>query len=619
MKPLASAGLFRRHGWAFLSAGILVLLAAPLLAAPASKAAKSSGRQAVAPAPAPASSALRRGEHADALPSSEPAAPDLLLSVEDERKAQAFAAFGQAVLAEDSADADAALAGFRKALAFDPGYAELSVKVAYELAKRNDPSAGIQVLKDTIKAAPKEPLPLIYLSQLYLKNLRKPDLALKYAEQALALDVNYYPAYLALFELHLTGRQPEKAAALLARAAKSSSADPQFWVQIGELFARLHLKEDGQPSSPDALRQMSVVFRRAADLGKNNAAVVARAADYFVLSRQVKEAIPLYLRALTLPPGADDPPASDTREKLARALLATGQHDEAITALEQLTKDNPLQFATYELLGELYEKKGDLDKALTNYQQTVLLDASKPENHLRVADLARRAKQFDRAIETAQAARKRFPDDPRSVYLLAITFGQAKRHNEAMAAFAEAQTAFELGQAEAALDAQFYFSYGAAAEQAGVLDKAAEMLRRAIELEPEGEVAAQAYNYLGYMWVDRGEKLDEAGEMIKKAVAMEPDNGAFLDSLGWFYFKKGDYEKALKELLRAIEVTKPEDAVVYEHVGDTYAQLGRAADALRAWEKALALDNENKKLAEKIEGAKQKSAATLPREVKRVE
>jgi tetratricopeptide (TPR) repeat protein len=188
-----------------------------------------------------------------------------------------------------------------------------------------------------------------------------------------------------------------------------------------------------------------------------------------------------------------------------------------------------------------------------------------------------------------------------------------------MAAFAEAQSEFELGQAESALDAEFYFSYGAAAEQAGLHEKAAEMLKRAIELEPEGQIAAQAYNYLGYMWVDRGEKLDEAGDLIKKAVEMEPDNGAFLDSLGWYFFKKGDFERALKELQRAAEVIKPEDPVVHEHIGDTYAQMGRVAEALRAWEKALALDKENKKLVEKIEGAKQKSAATVPREAKRVE
>ena len=80
------------------------------------------------------------------------------------------------------------------------------------------------------------------------------------------------------------------------------------------------------------------------------------------------------------------------------------------------------------------------------------------------------------------------------------------------------------------------------------------------------------------MWVERGENLEEAGEMIKKALASEPDNGSFMDSLGWYYFKKGEYEKALEQLLKAVEAikpSKPEDAVVLEHVGDTYQQLGK--------------------------------------------
>ncbi|RYD88040.1 MAG: hypothetical protein EOP50_19750, partial [Sphingobacteriales bacterium] len=99
-------------------------------------------------------------------------------------KADALAYFAGALISEDNADTEAALAGYRRALELDPSYSELAVKVAFELAKRNDPSGGIQVLKDAIKASPKEPLPLIYLSQLYSKYLKKADLAFKYAEQA---------------------------------------------------------------------------------------------------------------------------------------------------------------------------------------------------------------------------------------------------------------------------------------------------------------------------------------------------------------------------------------------------------------------------------------------------
>ena len=139
-------------------------------------------------------------EYADAWPSEfRPSAPDLQLKTAEGRKAEAFSFFAQGLLAEDNADQDAMLAGYRRALELDPSYAELAVKVAYELARRNDVSAGIQILKDSIKAAPKEPLPYIYLSQLYSHYLKKPDIALTYADQALVLAPGNFKCYLAVY------------------------------------------------------------------------------------------------------------------------------------------------------------------------------------------------------------------------------------------------------------------------------------------------------------------------------------------------------------------------------------------------------------------------------------
>src|SRR6187401_2520744 len=94
---------------------------------------------------------IPRGPHefADAFPSPpHPVPPDLLLKRNDEQKAEAFVAFSQGLVAEDNADQDKMLAAYRRALELDPTYAELAVKVAYELARRNDASAGIQILKD---------------------------------------------------------------------------------------------------------------------------------------------------------------------------------------------------------------------------------------------------------------------------------------------------------------------------------------------------------------------------------------------------------------------------------------------------------------------------------------
>jgi Tfp pilus assembly protein PilF len=157
------------------------------------------------------------------------------------------------------------------------------------------------------------------------------------------------------------------------------------------------------------------------------------------------------------------------------------------------------------------------------------------------------------------------------------------------------------------LDAAFYFNYGVCAEQGGFIEKAATLLQKSIELDPSK--AAQAYNYIGYMWVDRNMNLEDGGNMIRKALELEPNNSAYIDSLGWYYYHVGDYSKALTELLRAADGLKPEDPVVFEHVGDTFHVLGKTGEAQMYWQKALKLDPNNQKLSNKLEESKAKLTA----------
>ena len=174
----------------------------------------------------------------------------------------------------------------------------------------------------------------------------------------------------------------------------------------------------------------------------------------------------------------------------------------------------------------------------------------------------------------------------------------------AIAVFEEAVREASEGETEM-LDARFYYTYGAAADQAGEHDKAAILLKKSIELDPK---FAAAYNDLGFMWVDRGLRLDEAGALIKKALEIDPENPAYIDSLGWYYFKKGDFNQAVTMLKRAASLIQPEDAVVDEHLGDAYSASNDTARALDFWERASALDKDNKEIAVKIAGARQKLA-----------
>ena len=172
-----------------------------------------------------------------------------------------------------------------------------------------------------------------------------------------------------------------------------------------------------------------------------------------------------------------------------------------------------------------------------------------------------------------------------------------------MATFAEAQHEAELEDNEI-LNAKFYFHYGATAEQAGLYEKAADLFRKSIAIDPAN--SADACNYLGYMWAEQGVHLDEAREMINRALQMEPNNGAYLDSLGWVEFRQGKFEQALANLVRATQNISRDDPVLFDHLGDTYLKLNRMPQALESWQKALMLDPQNKKLADKIDNAKTK-------------
>jgi tetratricopeptide (TPR) repeat protein len=149
------------------------------------------------------------------------------------------------------------------------------------------------------------------------------------------------------------------------------------------------------------------------------------------------------------------------------------------------------------------------------------------------------------------------------------------------------------------LDSDFFLSYGGAAERAGHFVKAAELLKKSIALDPAR--SAQACNYLGYMWADRGENLAEAELLIRQALELDPTNGAYRDSLGWVFFRQGRYNESLAELLRASELMQEPDPVVLDHIGDVYGKLGKTADAVLYWRKALQIDPNNSLITEKLD------------------
>ena len=115
---------------------------------------------------------------------------------------------------------------------------------------------------------------------------------------------------------------------------------------------------------------------------------------------------------------------------------------------------------------------------------------------------------------------------------------------------------------------------------------------------------AEALNYLGYMFAEKGINLNEAIFLIEKALKIEPDNGYFVDSLGWVYYQKGIIDKALFELSRAIELLQKyntDDSIIREHLGDAYYKKGNFAEAKKQWEISVSLDSTREEVKKKLE------------------
>jgi tetratricopeptide (TPR) repeat protein len=526
-----------------------------------------------------------------------PSAPDQSLSKASERKADAEAAFMQGLILEEDGDYDSALDAYTKSLQLDPGGdPQIAIRVANEYVKREEIPSALDLLKDLVKVRPDEVQAFLNLADIYLRQLRKPDLALPYAEQALRLAPDRLAAYQTLFEVYLTLNRKKAAEAVLQRAQKLDSNDPATWLTLADLSIHLYSNEKGVFQSGRAAA-VEPYLKKAISLAKDDVDVFSKVGDAYVEIKEIPNAIAAYLKALELAQGN-----AEIRYKLAQSFLKTGQRDEAIRALEEMIKTNSLRPESYEFLARLYQESGNLERALSNYQQAILLAPNQPENFLHAAEMQLELKRFDDAIVTLQQARHRFPI-PQMTYSLAVALSTAKRYSDALPIYEAALQEAKNSQPEV-LDAAFYFNYAVAAEQSNLIEKAAGLFKQCIELDPSK--AAQAYNYLGFMYVDRSMNLDEAGAMIKKALELEPDNGAYIDSLGWYYYHTGEYAKALTELLRALEKLKPEDPVVLEHVGDTYQALNNLGEAEIYWQRALKLDPANQKLVAKIDGSKAK-------------
>jgi tetratricopeptide (TPR) repeat protein len=380
-----------------------------------------------------------------------------------------------------------------------------------------------------------------------------------------------------------------------------------------------NLMNDGQADA--ALEQYKVI----ADANPEDAQTYLRIAEIYRRQGKYDLALENLKKADTMVPDSMEVPYN-----MAAVYQAQGRYDDAIKLLQDLLKkteksessasqtDRNNRALFIERLGMVYREQENYTAAIETFRKMLTLgEENARSGYGDIIDTYREAKQWAQATAAAKEAAQKLPNDrdlrlvldsqladsgetdsaladarsmlkggpeDREVYLrLAIMYTRAKRWKEAEESLAKAE------KLSIKPDDKAYVSFlrGDLYQRQKMYDQAEAEFNKVLAVtSPNDPQSAATLNYLGYMNADRGVKLEESLNQIKQALSFEPNNGAYLDSLGWAYFKLGKYDLAEENLTKAA-VHMSSDPTVQEHLGDLYQKTGRLKLAAAHWDRAV--------------------------------
>jgi tetratricopeptide (TPR) repeat protein len=283
----------------------------------------------------------------------------------------------------------------------------------------------------------------------------------------------------------------------------------------------------------------------------------------------------------------DSSPQYDAvHEELANIYLQNHDTHRAAKQLEIVVRDNPTDAQTYYKLGGIAYEDTNYVKAADYFRNAILFSPDFESAYYNLATAQMGADRAADALETLARARRRFSQNFTGEYLSGMACSQEKDYTNALQHLTTAEILAKNTDPSRLTD-NLYFQLGAACERTADYERAEKYFLQCLQLAPD---SAEALNYLGFMWADRGEKLDRAREFIAKALKSEPKSAAYLDSMAWVLYKLHQPKPALDYALKAIQFSEEEDATVYDHLGDIYDALGQKDKARQAWTKSVSLE-----------------------------
>jgi tetratricopeptide (TPR) repeat protein len=500
---------------------------------------------------------------------------------------------GELALGRDQIDE--ALKQFEQASALETAPAPLlRMRVAQMLVRKGELEKALREL-EKIPNDSLNDLQLLELKGGILATLQKNDAAIATYKKLIALS----PAlteepYLLLTSLYVSTQQYSEAREVLNSLLKNRPDSVFAHYYLGRIA-----EMEGSPTEAEKRYKKALQLSPEADNIKIDLARSLGARKRF------KEAIALCEEVLR-----DDPSNVQGRKLLSQLFIAANRVEDALKQLESLkthgadSRETRLKIgilkierrdfvgAEGELSLFLAANPGDqtarfylglayagLQKVNDALRELEKIQPEQPffvESRILAAHLLRQEKRSSEGITTLQNA---LTQKPREIRLLGTLVSLQKELGDTAGAI---QTMRNVIAVEPTNDAH-HFTLAVLLDESQDREAALQAVERAIELNPKN---AHALNYLGYALAEQNRELDRAERLIKQAIALDRDNGYFIDSLGWVYYQRGDYRKALKQLERAAKLA-PEDAVVLEHLALTQLKVGERKKALITLKRAL--------------------------------
>lgn len=491
-----------------------------------------------------------------------------------------------------------------------------------------------------LKLDPKDISSARWLARLYRFQNKHAE-AEKVLRDILVRDADNGPALEQLSQLLIDEGRSQEAVELLSKSAGSSSS-PEVYDLLGDAYSQgkdYSKAEDAYRKAVDAdpddvghrhglaqslLSQEKYAaaleqFKRLSELEPGTAENYLRMAQLYRRMGEFDQAESSLLRAKQLAPGSLEVLYHEALlyEDQGRYADAVKVLTDAIAGIRSQSngEGNPSALAIlYEQLGRTYREQENYPAAIATFEEMARLgpDAQRRAQMLLI-DTYRESHEMDRAIAETKKALEQSPKDQSLTVTLAMLYGEKtdtaaatklltallqgndrdqeiyldlaqvqERGRKYPEAEESAKRAEQLARSEADQESSA-FMLGAIYERQKKFDLAEAQFRKALAANPN---SAAVLNYYGYMLADRGVRLEEATAMIQRAVKQEPNNGAYLDSLGWAYYKQNKFAEAEENLRRAASRTS-HDPTVLGHLGDVYMKLGQTERAAELWERAL--------------------------------